>query len=1179
MKTTNNKKSKFLALLLSVMMLSSMGAAFASCVDDSDSSSSSSSSSSAEDSSNDKVDNGSIKNAHFDFTKLSETVKIGTSVTGWTRAVNSATTGSAPSSKSASGVIDTSPKAWEALTQRKNTAVASLVKSDDEANDKTAAATSIKEVLKVWDDLSVADKLAFYQAWEKKHTKLDIDDEFEKIEEGSYESFNIDYDDLFFYEDGENEVAIENPGTPDEDKQATTDDKGNARDTDKQILMIHNNNTIGTAQKYTSSSTVTIPAGSAAQVSVWVKTANLKTVDTNKEEQDAIGKGAFISITQSVGSKSLDSYEVKNIQADNWTEYTFYLKGSSFADTKFSIVLGLGQNGGSDHLGYVNGYAFFDNIQYKEIKQDEYTAAVTENSLTETYLSDEKAAKTVDAYTSDETKFAMNFYKTDAGDLENGWEAANDKITSSVAELTKSNDGAKTNENLKAETDVMASFANKAAIQTQGASNKYLSTVYEKFINDDNGNNHTFLADDQEIVMMLSSKGAAYTWKNAYSFTMDANTDSMAVSFYVKTSDFGAGAGLTITLVDDDNSTAFSAINTAKLEGVTVNGIEDYYDGWQRCYFFVEKGEDLKGTEQEFHLDFNYGVTEVSVSTAKTNFVSGFAAFTGFETLSMSKLEYSCAETGTYAQKYTLVESEEDKATGNAGFDSAANTPSDAFEKGLADPKNYKGVYSDSFYVNPNADNITDNDERRLINQYANAGLLNKEQFIEHYDAIAANADNAAWLNGIANGETDPATIWEQAFGTATQPLLIWNDGGEKSYGYVGTSTTISSTHTAISVRVKTSANAFASVYLVDMNDETRSQMLKIEDKVVYWYDDNGNVLTGDSAKKETKVAFRLDKKTGLYTADSKWEHASKYPGNYANLSAYGSDAEGNLIAAENSATHSYHNKDWNRIVFYKHTDGYYTEANGAGTKVTDFATVTDLAKRYEGGNSVDLSVTDINTNGEWATVTFYVKKGNAAKNYRLEVWSSAKRAGAANPADSYVMFDTNNPGTASSLYDGLLEEYKEDTDNVVSEFESVFSYYDTDKHVRYVEAWDTEKEGNLYKDSFQASAFSSATAYLRHETKNAAEVTTSYNVFADYSLFDATVTAATPETDDDTDTDDDTTDTDEDGLNIFMLISSIAVAGALLIAVGGVATQRIIKAVKKKKASQARVNVVKKSK
>ena len=49
--------------------------------------------------------------------------------------------------------------------------------------------------------------------------------------------------------------------------------------------------------------------------------------------------------------------------------------------------------------------------------------------------------------------------------------------------------------------------------------------------------------------------------------------------------------------------------------------------------------------------------------------------------------------------------------------------------------------------------------------------------------------------------------------------------------------------------------------------------------------------------------------------------------------------------------------------------------------------------------------------------------------------------------------------------------------------------------------------------------------------------------------------------------------------MNIFMLISSISVAAALLVAIGGIATQRILKVVRKKKAANARVNVVKKNK
>ncbi len=1183
MKTTNNKKSKFLALLLSVMMLSSMGAAFAACADDADSSSSSSSSSSSttESNANDRVDNGTIKNSHFDFTTLSETVKIGTSVTGWTRSVNSPTTGSAPSSKSASGVIDTKENAWKDLTTRNKT-------------DEQLKAMEIKDAVAAWDTMTTADKLFFYEDWEDRteNKKLDIDEEFEEYKKDSYESFNVDYEDL--------PIGLANPETPAEDKQPTTDEKGEKRDVDSQVLMIHNNNSIGTAQKYTSSSSVTVTAGSAAKVSIWVKTANLKTVNTNKDEQDAVGKGAYVNVSQSVGGKTLDTFEVKNIQADDWTEYTFYLKGSSFADSKFTLVLGLGQSGGTDHLGYVNGYAFFDNIQYEELTREAYDTA-TASVTGEAFLDSEKSDKVVDTYTSDEKTFAMNFYDKAAGVENAGWVAATNAFQSTTATPTKSTDGPGYNDELLAEVngkDVFEEFANRSAIETKAASNKYLDILYKEYIKDTEDDNN-FIKDDQPILMMLSSQGAAYTWENAYEFEMPNGTNAMAISFYVKTSDFKDGTGVTITLKNDRNdksTSAFSSLNTANLEGVTVGGVEDYYDGWQRCYFFIEKSDDLKAKELEdgngttFTLDLNYGPTTLNINTSDTSFTPGMAAFTKFETLEMTTLEYGCATASTYAQKYSLGLSEEDKAAGNAGFDSAANTPSDALDKGLANAQNYKGVYSDSFYVNLPEASVDTDDARRKVNTYENAGILNRNNFTDPENDIVSL--DTPWMNGLKSisGKTDATEIWNSVFGTSTQPLFIWNDGGAKSYGYIGSSTTMSSAYTAISIRVKTGGGAKASIYLVDMNDETRQTVLSVSDQLTYWYDDNGNVLD----KEDGAVALRLDKKTGLYKIDKKWNATEYAKGEYfANLNAYTVGADGNLYANEKSATHAYHDADWkaNRVVFYKHTDGaFYTKANGEGYKVSDFSAVANVATRYDGTNSASLSVTDLDTNDKWVNVTFYVKKGNDAKNYRLEVWSSATRAGAANPENSYVAFDMNNPGTASELYDSLLEEYKEVLEAKYPDgipesvlFEGVFSYYDTDMHVRYEaaleEAYAKENDekvvGNLYKDSFKASAQESAIAYLHHVDATDGDI----NVFVDYSLSDKSVVAATPDVDnDDTDTDTDT-DTDEDGMNIFMLIGSIAVSAALVVALGGIATQRIMKYVKRRKASKARVNAVKKNK
>ena len=345
-----NRKKKFLALCLSALMLSSV-AAFASCKDSDATDSSSSSSSSA--STSEEKDTGLIKNAGFETYNASNA--INTSATGWSRSVNSVTSGSALSSKAASGIIDLSEDAWKNLTgsyyDNPNT-VKTLTEAQAEA---------------VWDNLTVRDKLAYYDQWKEDNEDGTISKDLK-----FYESINIDSGDI--------------PKIDRFDTHHKEGDEGYGEDT--KVLMIHNEypesdssatyKALGTAQKYTSSSTVTIKAGSAAQFSVWVRTQDLQSSSTSGEPQEAVDKGAYISITHSVGGKSLDAYRVENINTEQmseddlsngWKQYTFLLKGSSYADTTFSIVLGLGQGGGTFRGEYVNGYAFFDDIQ-KAIKKN-----------------------------------------------------------------------------------------------------------------------------------------------------------------------------------------------------------------------------------------------------------------------------------------------------------------------------------------------------------------------------------------------------------------------------------------------------------------------------------------------------------------------------------------------------------------------------------------------------------------------------------------------------------------------------------------------------------------------------------------------------------------------------------------------------------------------------------------
>jgi hypothetical protein len=820
---------------------------------------------------------------------------------------------------------------------------------------------------------------------------------------------------------------------------------------------------------------------------------------------------------------------VKNINTEGeWKEYTFYIKGSYYADTTFSLVLGLGQGSTTDRLEYVNGYAFFDNITVEDVEDFDTATA----GLTVATLETEKFDKTVDAYVKDGDKFAMNFY----GD-ESDW--LNVDIPNVTVTETAESDNSSVNP-AAATTDVTKVFANQAAIETEAANNEYLGYVYDNFFKGEEfvGNN--------EVLMFLSTNGTAYTAENAMSFTLPANQNYMAISFFVKTSDLKGGTGAGITLVNGLNKTSFTAIDTSDL----AEDEENTTDGWQQVFFFVERDEEVDAAdEMDFSLTFNYGATEITSSATKASFVQGFAAFAKFTAYTgMTELEYEAAATGTYAKKVVLKEAEEDKAAGNSGFDSAVGVPSGALEEGLADPQNYKGVYNDNYRVKlpETADDFKDEDAKRAYNNYNGlAGLLNREYFADY------TTEN-----------------WENYFGDATQPLVIVNDKtATKSYGFLGTTKSLSDEYTAVSLRVKTS-NATASVYLVDMDDESRQSMLSVSRSLTYWYDDEGNVCTGDPSKNSSQIAFKLQK-NGLYKANKNWDGYEKLGAlkdeYFANLSAY-TENDGILYANENSASHDYYDYTWNREVFYKHTDGsYYTEANGAGVKVLNLADVTKsvgtteiLEARYLPEDKQELKIENIDTNGEWAYVTFYIRKGASSKNYRLEVWSGTRDGKTVNTTEGgYVAFDTNNPGTASENF-ALYEDY-EDRDDV-TKFDGVFSYFDTDKHVRYNAELDTKKIGNLYAESFVPSSFSESIAYLAYLNNDNDNI---YNVFADYSVSDQTVIAQ--EQTDDTTTEDSEEEKTESELNVWLLASSIAVAGVLVLAVVSIIARKAIEKYTKK--------------
>ncbi len=1158
-----NRKKKFLALFLSAMMFSSV-AVLAACSDDDADSSSTSSSSSA--STSDEKDDGLIKNAGFE--TFDEDDAINTTVTGWSRSTTSAASGSGLSSKAASGIIDLSADGKKNLVGSyydDATKVASLTEAEAEA---------------VWDNLTTRDKLAYYAAWEDANEDETISDELD-----FYESINIDEGDI------PDKTLIDGLQT----HHAATDE---GYGEDYKVLMIHNvnpeptengNKTIGTGQKYVSSSTVTVQAGTSAEFSVWVKTYDLKSSTSSGGSQEAVGKGAYISVSHSVGGTEMDDFKIENINTESmgvtenngWKQYSFLLKGSSYADTTFTLELGLGQGGGTYRGEYVNGYAFFDDIKCNVISNAAYTTKA--EGLTPCTFDTEAKDKIIDAAEDvAKDKFALDFYGVSSDIYK---PALADKVT--VAATTTEINGvhyssllgdanvwANLGAGIDGANDVKGVFANAEAIQ---AANQ---EVYDKYFKDD----ATFASE--ETLLLLSMKGAAYEAKYDREFTLNSN-EYMLLSFFVKTSDVKSFTGAGVTLEDNFHSTtSFTSIDTTQADGVEIDG-EKLYGEWQQYFFFIKNDTD---TTASFTLTFNYGPLTIT-GTSVDDYYAGFAAFTNLEYRAMSEEEYDCAQSGTYA-KTVVISNPDDAESDESGFDVAKGTPSTDIKTGFANLQNYDGVYFNNQQLTGNVSDETAVNAYDVEDGYA--GLLSKQYFTDaedgYYDA------SIDWIASVQGNATTAEEAWTNAFGNATLPLVIWNKSDQTenaAYGFIGSSTNVAAnTYAAISVRVRGTVGAKAYLRLIDTNAENYdtlvayNQVLSVGRNLTYWYDDDGNVWTGDPSESTSEIAFRLQS-NGLYKASKTWKGyeslGENKDGYFANLNAYanadGTLPQSDLLVQSGGASHDY-NEKWNNEgmtgIAYYYANGKYYADSAKTVVVHNLASVTSLTPRYAAQAAASQTLEqEITLTSDWTYVTFYLHTGDVAKDYRLEVFSGGKD-GKGNAEGAYVVFDTTNPGTAETNFTNLLEDYADIEDETkiaalqLVKLESVFSYFDTAMYLRYNEDIDELGNGNLYEDNYTATSQTEGVAFLKFVEGN------EYNLLADFSYAETAVTASSVDEDTDEEEEDDESDTD---MNVWLLVSSLAVAGVLLLAIVSIVVRKIVVKKRKQRAMQAPTPTSKKEK
>lgn len=310
-----------------------------------------------------KIDEQTIKNGNFEFYSDNKGLYPISNPDSWTKGSNG------NSSASMSGVIGTGKERWDYITDPNLPQTLEdnddLESGDEDKKDYNGALT---------DDLP----------YKNTHAATDTSSSSTDKDEHAKDYIDNPYTHKYSYNaDGK---VLDEEG---HEVETFTDDDGNVfldsehkQPLETSVLMIHNyrsNDYYGAETYYTSSTTVSLEANTAAEISLWVKTTEMYFGSSNADREDArieFERGAYIKVNTQVGGNSLDAFEIKNINTEKlnpkpeegvwenngWVQYTVYVAASTFATTTVNLTLGLGEN----EAYTVEGYAFFDDVTIKK---------------------------------------------------------------------------------------------------------------------------------------------------------------------------------------------------------------------------------------------------------------------------------------------------------------------------------------------------------------------------------------------------------------------------------------------------------------------------------------------------------------------------------------------------------------------------------------------------------------------------------------------------------------------------------------------------------------------------------------------------------------------------------------------------------------------------------------------
>lgn len=269
----------------------------------------------------------------------------------------------------------------------------------------------------------------------------------------------------------------------------------------------------------------------------------------------------------------------------------------------------------------------------------------------------------------------------------------------------------------------------------------------------------------------------------------------------------------------------------------------------------------------------------------------------------------------------------------------------------------------------------------------------------------------------------------------------------------------------------------------------------------------------------------------------------------------------------------------------------YYMESEKPNKEKLVYAIDTEVASvRYDSNtdDSTPYSFTIDTTTEEgrkyadkWVNVTFYLRAGSEEKKYKLELWSGSrdKKSDYEGANNSYVVFDYSGLGSSldESKYTSLINEY---TDKIANDYKSKldneldnnsltlaeleklasdaqiankyayaakyysFSLYDSEAFIPFNGEVNTDGTGY----SFNYSEYDETLAFLKL-ADDFDENNISFSSFIDYSVVDKDIEIIGEPQAPDSGSDSDTDTTGETDGNFWLLLASIVLVAAILLA------------------------------